>query len=97
MENSGDETFAFLNSEFSSADFIFFVSKITSSLFESSPPLELISLSPLEAFFIAVEITSPKSISAEKVRTYYYKVRAYKIVDCKNIYAPWSKVTKYKS
>ncbi|MGN0155259.1 MAG: leucine-rich repeat protein [Lachnospiraceae bacterium] len=36
-----------------------------------------------------------KSISATKGRTYYYKVRAYKVVDGKKIYGPWSTAMKY--
>ena len=37
-----------------------------------------------------------KSVSAIKGRTYYYRVRAYKIVDGKYIYGPWSSATAYK-
>ena len=36
-----------------------------------------------------------KVITATKNKTYYYKVRAYKIVDNKKIYGPWSNVVKY--
>ncbi len=35
-------------------------------------------------------------VSAPKNKTYYYKVRAYKVVDGKKIYAPWSSVKAYK-
>lgn len=37
-----------------------------------------------------------KTVSATKGKTYYYKVRAYKVVDGKKIYGPWSNVVKYK-
>lgn len=37
-----------------------------------------------------------KNISVTKGKTYYYKVRAYKTVDGKKIYSPWSAVTSYK-
>lgn len=36
-----------------------------------------------------------KTISATKKKTYYYKVRAYKVVDGKKIYGPWSTAVKY--
>lgn len=36
-----------------------------------------------------------KTISATKGKTYYYKVRAYKVVNGKKIYAPWSTAVKY--
>ncbi len=35
-------------------------------------------------------------VSATKGKTYYYKVRAYKTVSGKRIYAPWSTVVKYR-
>ena len=37
-----------------------------------------------------------KVISAAKGKTYYYKVRAFKTVDGKKIYGPWSNVRAYK-
>ena len=36
-----------------------------------------------------------KTISATKGKTYYYKVRAYKVVSGKKIYSPWSTAVKY--
>ena len=38
-----------------------------------------------------------KTISVKKDMTYYYKVRAYKTVDSKKLYAPWSAVMTYKN
>ena len=35
------------------------------------------------------------TVSATKGKTYYYKVRAYKVVDDKKIYGPWSDAVKY--
>ena len=37
-----------------------------------------------------------KKISAKKGTKYYYKVRAYKVVDGKKVYGPWSKVKAYR-
>ncbi len=37
-----------------------------------------------------------KTVSAKKGKTYYYKVRAYKVVDGKKIFGPWSSAVKYK-
>lgn len=37
-----------------------------------------------------------KTISAAKGKTYYYKVRAYKVVNGSRVYAPWSYVKSYR-
>ncbi|MBR3785108.1 MAG: Ig domain-containing protein [Firmicutes bacterium] len=37
-----------------------------------------------------------KSITAKKGKTYYYKVRAYKVIDGKKVFGPWSSVKKFK-
>lgn len=37
-----------------------------------------------------------KILAVKKGKTYYYKVRAYKVVDSKKIYGPWSEVKSYK-
>ena len=37
-----------------------------------------------------------KVLSAVRGKTYYYKVRAYRIVSGKKIYGPWSTVRVYK-
>ena len=37
-----------------------------------------------------------KTLSVKKGKTYYYKVRAYKLVNNKKIYAPWSNVKSFK-
>ncbi len=39
---------------------------------------------------------SSANISAAKNKTYYYKVRAYKTVDGKKIYGPWSDIRSFK-
>ena len=39
---------------------------------------------------------SPIRMSAPKGKTRYYKTRAYKVVNGKKVYAPWSDVTAYK-
>ena len=39
---------------------------------------------------------STTRIKTPRNRTYYYKIRAYKTVDGKRIYAPWSKVRAYR-
>ena len=39
---------------------------------------------------------SYNTVKAAKGKTYYYKVRAYKVVDGKKVYGPWSNVVKYK-
>lgn len=40
--------------------------------------------------------TTSKLVTATKGKTYWYKVRAYKTVDGKKIYGPWSTPKKYK-
>ena len=37
-----------------------------------------------------------KTVSATKGKTYYYKVRAYIVVDGAKVYGPWSSVKAYK-
>ena len=37
-----------------------------------------------------------KKLDAKTHKTYYYKVRAYKVVGDKKIYGPWSDVKAYK-
>lgn len=40
--------------------------------------------------------TSSKVVSATRKKNFYYKVRAYKVVNGKKIYGPWSSVKSYK-
>jgi hypothetical protein len=45
-----------------------------------------------------VKGTSAKSkvLTVKKGKTYYYKIRAYKLVDGVPVYGPWSAVKSYK-
>lgn len=45
---------------------------------------------------VATTTGTSKLINATKGKTYYYKVRAYKTVDGKKIFGPWSAVKSYK-
>lgn len=45
---------------------------------------------------VATTTGTSKLINATKGKTYYYKVRAYKTVDGKKIFGPWSAVKAYK-
>ena len=57
------------------------------------------STSKTKGYSISKTISSAYSNAKIKVlrnKTYYYKIRAYKIVDGKKIYAPWSNMKAYK-